>query len=305
MKKAKTGKIIYTTLIFVIVILLFITLAFQYTANTVTNPTFFIAFGVLGVASFFFALASLIIHVLDGKWKNPTEEELSETFYASKKNPIFVNLATKIFVIIMLILLTSGGVLFLGSLIGVPNPYDATTLSKSVLDQHSTFLNLWNTSVYPGWFEELPIFGLINILIFLSLLGLGAFFKNKNLRKNLVVIILVSLFCISLGAGLFTAAHSQAYELNSEAYVSAFLFEWVVQAGNQLTGSFISWIPHVFHNALVVYRTQFSVAFGVATPMFIFFFPGFKMLFVDAWIGLKRRLLFDWNYLRGCFYERA
>jgi hypothetical protein len=76
------------------------------------------------------------------------------------------------------------------------------------------------------------------------------------------VVLICALISITAGSALFVFAHSTAYDMNKQAYMSAFIFEWIVQAANQFTGLFISWIPHMLHNAVVVLDQQLAFSIG-------------------------------------------
>lgn len=139
------------------------------------------------------------------------------------------------------------------NIIPVPMPYEVGNgLSASaVLAEHSGASNVFWMSVYPGLFEELSIFVLVSILVFVFTLVWRYLFKYRKAFLDPMVLIVNSVVACGVGALVFAKAHGLAYGSQSQLYVSAFIFEFFAQLTNMLTGVFTSWIPHMVHNAVV------------------------------------------------------
>ena len=68
--------------------------------------------------------------------------------------------------------------------------------------------------------------------------------------------------------------------------MSAFLFEFVMQMANQLTGFFFSFVPHMLHNAIVVFNSQ--TVFAVGGSLGVFLWPA-----RSGWLASIRACLLD------------
>lgn len=150
----------------------------------------------------------------------------------------------------LLSLVFSIGAIGLGSpIIDLPQPFTEQALS-TVTEMDKIFYQ----AVIPGFFEESVVYLVVLGIKFLLMF----FIKNK---KALLLIMLVS---AGIGAAALTQAHRVAYGSNTANYVGVFFFEWVVQFFNLWTGAFISWLPHMVHNGVVVLNFLVGFTLGGA-----------------------------------------
>lgn len=273
MNKKTIFDIGYTVFLFIIQLILLITFAFQYTSKNITNTKFFIVYGVLGIISLVLIMFSLIFQLIQRRKHEDNElEEAASTIYLSdtvKSRPLSHPIA-RISGIAITALIVVVTFLAIGALVPVPNPYSNEAISKSILEQHPIILNAYNTGVYPGFWEELPIFILINAITMGLTILISKAFHNDELRHNIAVIIICTFLALIIGAGTFTLAHAGSYgENNPQAYISAFIFEFSVQTMNQALGIFASFIPHALHNILFVLRTQIVFSIGGIAPIIL------------------------------------
>jgi hypothetical protein len=295
-------------------ILLLVFLGFQFTAENITNMTFFVVYVVLGVISLVCTGLSVFYTIFDRKHDTAAEQGLASALSLSGFTTNAGFLGTLILrgsVVAVLVLLTTIYVLAPGTQSAVPvyNPYTNAALTQSLLEQHPLLLNIFNIAAYPGLFEEGPIFFLINTIRFIITLAAALVFYNRTLplskryaaaRANVVILLLVIIIAVPIGSTLFMVAHNSAYDLDTTAKVSAFVFEALVQTANVVTGSFISWIPHAIHNALVVFKTQTAFAIGGATAA-VFVIPLQRNLvrfYRSAYEVLRVQVSLDWRELR-------
>lgn len=303
--------IAWTIGILLLHLVLLVFLGFQYTAENITNVTFFIVYIVLGVISFVFTATSAFYNIFDRKHDTLAEKGLASALYVSdttSANPaqlstrFLSNLVVKFTVVAALVLLTAIFILAPGaarSAVPVYNPYTSEALSQSVLEEHPLLLNMFNIAAYPGLFEEGPIFFLVNTIVMVITFGVALLFRNPGLRTNVAVFLIAVIIAVPSGAALFTVAHNAAYDLDTQAKVSAFTFEILVQTANQLTGSFISWIVHAVHNALVVFKTQTAFAVGGVTAFVIVpLHQGIIGLYRTVFAALRVQVIQDWRELR-------
>lgn len=149
----------------------------------------------------------------------------------------------------LLALVFSLGAVGLGSpVIDLPQPFVQTAYS-----QVTQYDKLFYQSFIPGFFEEAAIFILASAFKFILFLTL---FK-RNPKAFLMIVLISS----ALGALILTQAHRIAYGSDQGAYIGIFIFEFVVQFANLFFGIFVSWIPHIIHNAVVT--LNFLVAFSI------------------------------------------
>lgn len=292
-------------------VMLLVILVFQYTAQNITNLTFFLVYLALGLVSTLLAGLSVFYHIFDRKHDTFAEKGVASALYLSdttstnleKFSTRFLShIILKLTVIVGIVLLTAIYVLAPGatrSAVPTYNPYTNQPLSESVLDEHPLFLNMFNIGAYPGMYEEGPIFFLTNIIVFLITFGIAFLFRTPALRTNIAVFLLAVMIAVTITSFLFMTAHNQSYDMDTTAKVSAYVFEWIVQTANQLTGSFVSWIPHSFHNALVVFKTQTAFAVGAATAVFVIPLQRSILHFYRSVGGILRvQFLQDWRELR-------
>lgn len=150
----------------------------------------------------------------------------------------------------LLSLLFSIGAIGLGSpIIDLPQPFTEQALS-TVTEMDKIFYQ----AVIPGFFEESTVYIIVLCIKFVLMF----FVKNK---KALLLVMLIS---AGIGAAALTQAHRVAYGSNTSSYVGVFFFEWVVQFFNLWTGAFISWLPHMVHNGVVVLNFLVGFTLGGA-----------------------------------------
>ncbi len=248
-------------------ILILAWLGYQYTTGNVTNLNWFVTYIVLGLISTLLAGLSVLYHVFDRKHDIAAEKGLASALYLSDTTRIrflsspLAKISTVFIVTFLTLLIT----FTFGQIVNPSNPYSNEPLTQSAIEQHSFLTNLANIGVVPGFFEEAPIFFIVNIIVFIITWGTALILRDPKLRHNVGLFIVAVFIAVTIGAGIFTGAHNTAYGYDTEAKVSAFVFEWVVQAMNQVTGGFFSWIPHMVHNSIVVVNKELPLSVG-GTP---------------------------------------
>ena len=153
--------------------------------------------------------------------------------------------------------------LLVGGTLAIVFSFGAISLNSAIIDVPQPFSTerfasvggaekLYFQSVQPGWMEEFVIF----ILTVTTAYGLKTF-VIKDQRALPFVFMLAAL----VGAGVLTFGHGLAYGSDIGAYIGIFSFEFIVQLANLVTGSFISWLPHLVHNGVV--SLNFLIAFSI------------------------------------------
>jgi len=149
----------------------------------------------------------------------------------------------------LLVVAFSGGAMALGSsIIDIPQPF-----SDVGFTQATQYDKIFHQAIIPGFFEEAAIYFIVMLL----------FFMLKWLIKSPKSFFIITLIVSMIGAGVLTQGHRVAYGSDQNAYIGVFLFETVVQMGNLYTGAFISWMPHIGHNATVVLFSLYSISLGL------------------------------------------
>lgn len=147
------------------------------------------------------------------------------------------------------------------SIIDIPQPFTQQALAV-IGDTEKIFYQ----SFIPGFFEEASIYIIYRAILFVTLLVSGI--------KGLLV---KRLGTGAIAAGILTYFHIRAYGSDSAAYVGIFMFEYIVQLANIMSGAFISWIPHTIHNAVVTLNF-----------MSIFSVGGVLAMFIPVWVRRKQ-----------------
>ena len=255
MKLKNVLDVSWSSIVFVLVLISAITMLFLKTAGIVTNDDFYIVYGLLGLA----ALIGTGFSIL---YQGVKKSDGARVFFisASDKFRILSSPIQRLSVVVVVSIVVIIGVFAAGEFVNVPNPYSAGEVTKSVLDQKPALLNAFLIGFYPGIDEELPVFFFINGLNLAFLFTLSR--VNPGIEKNFVVFLMTTMVSVVAGSLLFTVAHLLAYGNNTAAFLSAFVFEFVVQTMNQVTGAFLSFIPHIIHNVMVVFQTQVAFAIG-------------------------------------------
>lgn len=192
-------------------------------------------------------------------------EEAPYRFLSFGYVPLFVWGAVTILVAVVV---AGAGVSFYDPVL-TGNPYQANAgLSQDGLSQYGFAQNLVLGAVIPGLFEEGVTLMGVSATAGLLLLGIGALFRNPRLASSPVLYWLAVIPSLALWAFLFAVAHGR-YAGNQPQLVYAFTFEFVVQLLNFATGSFVSWLPHIVHNAVVIADVQYSIGLlsALAAPV--------------------------------------
>jgi hypothetical protein len=160
------------------------------------------------------------------------------------------------------------------------NPYQAGAgLSQSSLSQHGFFSNIMLGAVVPAVFEEgITAFGIGATAGILVILFAVFVLRNPKAVGSPLLYWPMALISLALWSYLFAIAHGR-YEGSQQILLFAFTFEFVVQGLNLLTGSFLSWIPHMLHNAAVVADLQFSSSLLAAIAA-----PAAQAIIFPAWL---------------------
>jgi len=292
----------YTVAMLLISLLIGISIPFLFTAGIISNETYFSIYGLLGVLAIVGFGLMVLYHVFDTIRQSPLEAAVASKLFVADTAPerILSNPLARIGSVLALILfLVLATVLSPQSLVDVPNPYAAGTVTQTVLDAHPLLTNLHTVAIIPGFFEEAAIFFLTNALI-LTLTGILLLFGLKSLTKNLIIFLLLVTISVTATSLLFSVGHHLAYGGNLAASVSAFFFSWLVQFVNQLTGLFLSWIPHFLHNTIVIVKLQSGFVIGGAflttqAPALALASNSLAAFFRDTTRALRR----DWRRLRA------
>jgi hypothetical protein len=146
------------------------------------------------------------------------------------------------------LLFSLGAAGFKNPIIDLPQPYTESAFSQATQGD-----DLILKSVVPGLKEEFSMY-VAALLIFF---GLKQIVKNP---KKWVFLMLIASFIV---AGILTNGHRLAYGSDQSAYIGVFMFEWSVQFINFYTGCFLSWIPHIGHNAVIVLTFSVAISYGV------------------------------------------
>ena len=147
-----------------------------------------------------------------------------------------------------LAILFSAGAIGLGSpIIDIPQPF-----TEQAFTQVTDFDKVVYQSVIPGFFEESAIYVIALATKFILFMALG---------RNPKLLLMIMLIASGVGAFVLTQAHRLVYGSDQGAFIGIFLFSFTVTFFNLYTGAFISWIPHMLHNAVVV--LGFLVAFSI------------------------------------------
>lgn len=184
---------------------------------------------------------------------NKTTDKVFFFSEARPRFPIFDSIYGKIGAAITLSLMFIAGLTQGLSFLDVPQPF--VQESFSVISEGSQlFYKFVFQSLVPGVGEEFVIFISVCVVAYVLIELLG-------LKKTIGQLILSYSIASGVGAFILMLAHREAYGSDVSAYVGIFVFEFVVQFANLITGMFISWIPHVIHNYAVVFvlATGFSI----------------------------------------------
>jgi hypothetical protein len=267
--------IFWTTSVFFTSIILLLILVFQYTAGAITNQVFFVVYVALGCVSVLMAGLAVTYHIINHVKKRNTpsaDQEVASALFLSdtSKQRFLSNIILKLIVFVGLTFLVLAIVLVSGAIVNAPNPYSSAPLDTATLKQHSFTQNTVNIGVYPGFYEETPIFFLDSIIVMVITFGgawlINTIFRLRNnsriLPSNIGLFLIGVFIAVSTGAFVFMIAHNTAYGLDAKAKISAYVFDWILQLMNQLTGTFGSWLPHAANNMAVAFRTQGGYSIG-------------------------------------------
>lgn len=213
-------------------------------SNGLISESYYTAFFPITIGALI--LTWLVVAIIE------TKTRTNKIFFFNEKRyqvPFFENTSIKIMTGLLLAVFFAASAIGLGSaIIDIPQPFNQESFS-----QVTAFDKFYYQAIHPGFVEELGIFLLVSVLSYIIIL----LFNFKRLGQ----IILAYIISSGIGAGVLTQAHRIVYGSDSGAYLGVFIFEWVVQFFNMLTGSFISWIPHIAHNGVVA--LNFLVAFSI------------------------------------------
>lgn len=238
-----SDNVIYGTIIASFLTIIFIILLYYNAINQLTDQ-FFKVFFYLGLGTVILFWGAIFVEKSINKKVFVFSEEVPG-------NKISKYLSVKLLVGVGLMVLFSLGAIGLKSpIIDLPQPFTETAFA-----QVTNIDKLFNSAIVPGFFEEASIYIIVILLFFI----MKSVVKNP---KKWVILMGISSF---IGAGVLTQGHRLAYGSDTSAYIGVFMFEWVVQFANLYTGAFISWIPHIGHNAIIV--LGFMIAFNIGGVM--------------------------------------
>lgn len=147
------------------------------------------------------------------------------------------------------------------AIVPVPEAFKLDTLSQ-VDDATKIFYQ----SVVPGFGEEAVIFGIVCTVTALVYILLSNILKLRFNKK--IMAFLSQIIGCGVGSYIFMLGHNMAYGLSESAKISAFIFEFIVQMANQMTGMLLSWLPHMIHN-YVVMAFAFTIILSIGAESFI------------------------------------
>ncbi|MCD4759810.1 hypothetical protein K8R33_02900 [archaeon] len=204
---------------------------------------FYLSLGVV-------VLAWLIIFFIE------RSKKADQIFFFNQKThfKFFNNFPVRILVGLILAFIFSISAFGLGSpIIDLPQPFNQEAFAVVSGTSSEIYFNLMFKAWIPGIFEELGIFLFVCLISYLIINGF-----NLKRPSQLIFAYLIS---SGIGSIILTIAHRLAYGSDVGAYIGIFLFETIVQFSNQLTGGFISWIPHFIHNGVV--SLNFLMGFSI------------------------------------------
>lgn len=224
-------------------------------------------------------IVGVIAFLVDFVIKPNSENLIAQAFFIFERNKLrpgslFLPIPIIIFVLVSALIVA----FVLGSnqaIFQSPDPYAAsiaTPLSAESLAGRGTIENNINGAVIPGLLEEGVIFFAIQAThwILLAILAIFTAFGGGNLKdspgENPFIwwsLCILSIIIWSIG---FAVAHGR-FGGNQEALAFAFTFEFTMQLLNQVTGSFLSWIPHIVHNMAVIQTSAFSFVLFAVCPI--------------------------------------
>lgn len=260
-------------IIFFVGLILLITLIAQKTTETIPNDFFWTVYVVLGILTMMGLSLSIVFTLFDVIRSSSAETYTAGSLSASQPSPfaLFDITLLRWGAVLALLVLTVGSIAGFGSLVPVPTPLGQglSQVDPLSLEGSGTFLNIWNLSAYPGFFEEGAMF-LFTLIIssfvaaVLAFIFLGSIAKFRDWRVFLPAALVGS----SASSLLFTAMHKTAYGLDGLAYLKAFVFEFIMQFSNMILGGFYSWIHHFAHNGIIGFELQVAFAIGAAAFLF-------------------------------------
>lgn len=270
-KKNKLFTILFSSTYIIIFFLLLINLVFA-RGRGFLSEFFLSTYGWMGLVVIVVGLGVFILDLIE--LFRERESPISRGFFwveSSPYKPLSFSLWAQIGSFVILALLVA--FVALGSnqsIVPINNPYSVGEITSETLATQSAATNLFYISVYPAFFEEAATFLFISSIVVLIGLIISLMFRDWSLRHNPFVHWFSVIVAVTIGAIRFASAHGLSYGQNLQAYIFAFIYIWIVQFFNQLTGFFGSWLPHLVNNALVSLNltTAFSIG-GVALLMFI------------------------------------
>lgn len=300
---------VYTASMLVIAIITLIILGFLYTANAITNEAYFIAYISLGVITVTLSGIIVFYQIFDRIRNSQIEKSLASSLFFSdtSKQRILSNPLSRIGAVIIVLLVLTISTFGLGQVVNVPNPYSGESLTKSVLESNPIILNLFGVGWVPGFFEELGPHVLASMIVLILTVLLPFVFirdenKRREIRSNTLIFLVAAFIGVVFASALFTYAHNLAYGLNGTAYLQAFIFEATVQFLNQVTGLFISWLPHIMHNSIVVFlKTQSFAIGGTFAAGLVFFNRTMSASLQHLYFDTRRTLITDYKRARRVF----
>jgi hypothetical protein len=265
-------KKVFSALTVLIGITVLIVLILQYGKGQL-NPTYFVLYSIFGIIS---VIHGIVAFVVDFGLKDSDPHSLiaQALFLYEDDNDLRpwssfrVWISLSVFVAVAIVLFVSIAS-YNSSAYSVPNPYSwGISLNQETLAQHGGLENLFYVAIVPAIFEEWVVFAGIQALTFLILLLLSFWKPTQDIIEDGAatwpVVILVTVLVTGLYAWLFATAHGR-YGGNEEALAYAWIFEFIVQMLNHLFGAFLSWIPHLLHNAAVVITDLQIVSFAAVS----------------------------------------
>lgn len=234
------------------------------------SKEFFIFYMALGLFSIFMGVIAFVVDFAVKRLRS--DSLLAKAFFIFEQSTLrpgslflpipFILAGIFSLVIVVLVASTSA------SVFPVANPYSASlTLDTASLEGKGVVAPLFDGAVVPGVFEEMAIFFAIQATIGFVLFGIWLLLgRRDDLVQHPFIYWFVAIGSIAVWSIGFSLAHGR-YGGNSEAFVFAFVFEFVVQTVNQVTGSFVSWIPHVVHNSMVLWNRSFSFVTFLVIPV--------------------------------------
>ena len=170
---------------------------------------------------------------------------------------------------------------------GIANPYDETSLSWAGRNaSFSGFSSAYLGAFVPMFFEDAALLLIIASITFLLIMLIRLF--GLDALENKFLFLIISIISVLVAAFIGSVAHAR-YAGSGEILGWTFMFFFVTQLINVLTGTFVSWVAHGINNLLVISNKTFVSAALTAYPALFFFLKNKMLLDIKQFFVLLKR----------------